>query len=45
MNIMSVKQLPNKKIATRVATCFLMNGGIELRIYERNLMQKDGVHS
>ena len=40
MNIMSVKQLPGNRIATRVATCFLMKGSkVELRVYERGLIK------
>jgi hypothetical protein len=45
MNIMSVKVLPHNRIATRVATCFLMNGKTELRVYERNLIEKYELHS
>ena len=45
MNIMCVKELPHNRIATKVATCFLMNGKTELRVYERNLVERYGIHS
>jgi hypothetical protein len=45
MNISSIKELPHNRIATRVATCFLMNGKTELRVYERNLVERYGIHS
>ena len=44
MNISSIKELPNNRIATRVATCFLMNGKTELRVYERNLVERYGIN-
>ena len=42
MNIMSVKELPGNRIATRVATCFLTKGKTELRIYEKDLLERYG---
>lgn len=36
----SYKELPNNKIATRVATCIIKGNKTELRIYEENLIRK-----
>lgn len=41
----SVKELPSGKIATRVATCFMAKGRVELRVYEQNLIKRNGILS
>ena len=40
MNIIQIEGSPHVKIATRVATCFLMNGKTELTVYEKNLIKQ-----
>ena len=36
----SYKELPNNRIAIRVATCFVANNKAELRVYEESLMKR-----
>ena len=43
--MISVKELPHNRIATRVATCFMISGKVELRVYEKTLIEKYGIHS